>query len=516
MLKIKKPLCFFLGFLLAICLGISGQERPQESVTVTAVEVPVRILMKGQVVRDLTREDFEIFENGIKQNITAFEAISRKILTEKDTPKSRQAKRTFILIFNVFDYTDAVGEGIDYFFQNFFQPGDQILIITENAILNIDRGRNLSQVIDSLKETLKRYKIISTAQILKAYKDLDYESDRLLSSLRSFRAAALGSSEAQGVMRFYENYERAWNTYRRQFIIPDTGLYRSLVRRLKDEEGEKWVLCFQQREMFPRLRNEGPLETAIREAVDTPSDDPTITAQQRNIRSKQMELNRLFSISNDIQADTLRNIFMEANISFHLILFKSARTLINQDFELKEVSQDYEDCFRQISLSTGGSTTLSNKIAEAVQIASESEDFHYLLVYNPKDTPIEEERNIEVKINRKGLDVIYLKQIPGVSTPPISLTDFKAKTRNLSFSLVNYSQVKIEGTLTGYADVKVTIFDENSEPIFDDQKTLSLIKEETHISLNIDQMKSGSYFVIIQAVDRIANEVDVYSTYIKL
>jgi hypothetical protein len=515
MRKLKR-LCLTVCILAAISTFGFGKQRQQESVTVTAVEVPVRVLQKGQVVRNLTREDFEIYENGVQQDITAFEIISRKISSQTLKPATPSIRRTFILIFNVFDYNDAVGEGIDYFFSKFFRPGDQILIITENITLNIEKGKNLIQLTQSLKETLKRYKVISTAQILKAYKDLDYEADRLLASLRSLRAGSLGSSQPQEVKRFYENYERIWKDYRRQFIVPDAGLYRSIARRLKNVEGEKWALCFQQREMFPRLRNEGPLEHEIRKVIETPSDDPTVTTLQQSIRSKQMELSRLFAVSSYIPSEELKAIFMEANISFHLILFRSSKTLVSQDFDLREVSQDYEDCFRQISLSTGGQTTFSNRIAEAVQDVSDAEDYHYLLVYSPKDTSSNEERKIEVKVRKNGYHVIHLKQFSGISTPPISLTNFKAKSGNLSFSMINYSQVRIEGKLTGYADVKVTIYDENSDVIFDEAKTLSLIKRETHIFLNIDRMKSGSHFVIIEAVDRITNEVDVFSIHIKI
>lgn len=506
------PVCLFL----LIFLFASSQERPQEKVTVTAVEVPVRVLQKGRVVRELTQEDFEIFENGIKQEITGFEAISRKISSQEETLTPRSQKRIFILIFNVFDYNDAVGEGIDYFFTNFFRPGDQILIITENTMLNLGKGNNLSGVIQGLKETLKQYKVISTAQILKAYRDLDFEGDQLLASLRGLRGGALGSNWAQGVLRFYQNYERIWKEYRRQFIALDIGLYRSLVRRIISLEGEKWALCFQQREMFPKLRNQGPLDYEIRQVVEVPSDDPMATTLQRTIRSKQMELNKLFNVSSFIPAEELKNLFMEANISFHLILFKSTRTMVNKDFELEEVSQDYEDCFRQISLSTGGRTFFSNKIAEAVQEASESEDYHYLLVYSPKEKPSDEERDIEVKVKKEGVDVLYLKQIPGEREPPISIAGVKARRRSLSFSLINYKRVRVEGKLTGYANVKVSVFDEKSNKIFDEEKILSLVKKETHISLNISQMEPGSYFVIIQVVDRIANETDVYSSYIRL
>jgi VWFA-related protein len=497
-------------------LHVFSQERPQERVTVTAIEIPVRIIQKGKVVRELTRQDFEIYENGIKQEITAFEVISRKISAPIEKRDRRSLKRTFILIFNVFDYNDAVGEGIDYFFAQIFRPGDHILIITENTMLNIEKGKTMSAVIHGLKETLKRYKVISTGQILKAYKDLDNECDRLLASLRALRGGALGSNGPQGVLRFYQNYERIWKEYRRQFIAPEIGLYRSLIRRVKHLEGEKWVLCFQQREMFPKLRSMGSLDYEIRQVIETPSDDPVVTTMQRTIRSKQMELNKLFDVSSVIPAEALENLFMEANISFHLILFKSTRTMISEDFELGEVSQDHEDCFRQISHSTGGSTTFSNRISEAVQEASECEDYHYLLVYSPKGKPMDEERAIEVKLKNRRAEVIHLKRIPGATTPPISLFNFKARRKSLSFSLTNYKRVRVEGKITGYANVKVTVFDERSNKIFDEEKVLSLVKKDTHISLNISQMEPGSYFVIIQAVDRITNEIDVYSRYIKL
>ncbi|MCK4825345.1 hypothetical protein KA005_56885, partial [bacterium] len=55
------------------------RQAQQEKVTVTAVEVPVRVLLKGEVIRGLAKEDFEVFENGVKQEITQFKIVSRKI-----------------------------------------------------------------------------------------------------------------------------------------------------------------------------------------------------------------------------------------------------------------------------------------------------------------------------------------------------------------------------------------------------------------------------------------------------
>jgi len=144
-MKKSSAILFVFFFLLSQNFS-PPQEKPKQEVTVIAVEVPVRVLQKGQVVKDLNKEDFEVFENGIKQNITAFEVVSRRISLAQEIPqeaKAPQKNRIFILIFNIFDYTEPVGEAIDYFFKDIFRPHDQLIILTEDRVLNIEKGQSL-------------------------------------------------------------------------------------------------------------------------------------------------------------------------------------------------------------------------------------------------------------------------------------------------------------------------------------------------------------------------------------
>jgi len=53
------------------------------------------------------------------------------------------------------------------------------------------------------------------------------------------------------------------------------------------------------------------------------------------------------------------------------------------------------------------------------------------------------------------------------------------------------------------------------EKVFDEAKTLNLIKEETNVALNFRALKSGYHFIIIQVIDKITTEVDVFSRNIK-
>jgi len=499
-----------------IAYPFSAEKTSQEEVTVVAVEVPVRVLQKGKFVKDLTKDDFEIYENGVLQPITGFEVRSRRISipvgTSAEELRVRPGKRLFLLIFNIFDYQDSVGEAVDFFFANTFRKGDRIIVITEGNLFPIETGKGAAKVAQDIKDTLKKFKVISTMQISRAYQGLRSEGDRLMLALQ-------GPSPMpwdQAVTTFYRNYERIWLEYKRQFITPDLELYRSMIKRIKAEEGEKWALCFQQREMFPELKNEGRLERIIRELVDTPSEDSLITTQQRNVRSMQMQLQRLFDVSGDMPTETLKNLFMEANITFHLLLLKSLRPLVEQDFELREVGTDYEDCFRQISVSTGGHTVFSNNVTEAMTAASQTEDYYYLLVYSPKEDPSQKPLNIDVKVKQRGVDVIHLKEFLQEKIPPIAIANFDSSRKTIKFSLIDYQRVKMEGKMSGVAQVKIMIFDNDSNKVFEDTKVLQLIKDQTHISIPFSQLKSGAYFIIIQVIDRITNRVDVFSRQIRL
>jgi hypothetical protein len=516
----KKAIYFVMtcGFLLMVYTLLPNPSpiAAQEEVTVVAVEVPVRVLQKGQFVKDLTKEDFEIYENGVLQPITGFEVRSRSISVPVDVSeeemKIKPEKRLLLLIFNIFDYQDYVGEAIDYFFANMFRKGDRVIVLTEGSLFPIETGKSVAKVAHDVKDSLKQFKVISSMQILSAYQNLRSEADRLILALQGPNPMPWD----QAVMAFYRNYERIWLEYKRQFITPDLELYRNLIKKIKAEEGEKWALCFQQREMFPELKNEGRLERLIRELVDTPSEDPLKTTQQRNVRSMQMQLQRLFDVSGDVPTEALKNLFMEANITFHLLLLKSLRPMVEQDFELREVAKDYEDCFRQISFSTGGHTVFSNKVVAAMEEASQTEDYYYLLVYSPKEDPAEKPLAIDVKVKKKGLDVIHLKQFLREKILPIAIVDFDSGRKTIKFSLINYQRVKTENQLSGMAQVKITLFDKDSKKVFEDAKILQLIKDETHISIPFNQLKSGPYFIIIQVVDRITNKMDVFSSQIKL
>jgi hypothetical protein len=495
-------------FSLALAIPAFSQDKLKQEVTVTAVEVPVRVLQKNQIVKGLTRADFEVLENGVKQDITGFEIVSRKISgAPRQAPGSEMTKlkpRFFILIFNIFDYNEAVGEAIDYFFQNVFREKDKLVIITENRLLNFNTLDKTGEIVRGLKETLKRFKVISRQNITRAYFKLKSEGDTVLNMLQGVGGLPQPQSWEDQVIRFYDNYLQIWKSYRSQFLTPDTNLYEGLIKRIAVIDADRWALCFQQRDLFPVLKNEGRLEQEINQL------------QSRRVQNKQRDLQQELDLSKNFPSDKLNNLFMGCGIAFHLILMKPIRTLGDEDFELKEVAQDYEDCFREISRSTGGYWAFSNKALEALKGAAEKEDYYYLLVYQPKGPLETRGKNIEVRVRQEGSKVYNLKQYSKLGGPVITIADVDAVHQTLKFVLEKYIIANTEKGKRGIVEVHVTLFDEQSNMVFSEGRVLDSVKDKIHATLNLDKLKPGPYLLILDALDKLTNEKDVYTRIIEL
>ena len=506
--------------LLCLMLGWAGgpagaQDKPGQAVTVTAVEIPVRVLHKGEFVKGLAKEEFEVYENGVKQELTGFEAISRRITPDAAggpadlTVPSKP--RLFLLIFHIFDYGESVEQGIDYFFNDVFRPGDRLMVMSEERLLNVEQDDSPAKVSKRLKDVLKAFKAHSTAAVTRAYMDLSHEAEKLHGYLQGQGYASWHPM----VSRFYDENQRVWNDYKRQFFTVDMELYRSLTQRLRGLEGDKWVILFEQRQMFPRIRRQGPLEVEIRTILDSQT-DPQGQSLARQIQTMQLALQRSQDIVSGFPGEALKELFLRAGITFHHLMMKSSRLIVSQDFELTDVGQDYEDLYRRISIATGGSSVFSNNVAEAVKEASVKEDYRYVLVYAPQDPSVTKERKIEVKVSRKDVDVVSLKQYVAPGQALITIADLKAGRQAIRFTLRNYARIPREGRTVGSAAVRITIFNDASKQVFADGKTMDLIKDETNISLNFPNLPSGSYFIIVEVLDRTTGGKDVYSGAIRL
>ncbi len=489
----------------AVSPGLS-QDRPKESVTVTAVEIPVRVFDHNGFITGLTKDDFEIFENGVKQEITGFEAVSRAIspvpVALPEAVPRPPRKRSFLLIFNVWDYNDQIEEAVDYFFKNVFGAGDRILILIEDKFFPIDSGTGIERMIADLKSSLIRLKKASRIEISRSFLNLDQRATKLAAIL-SGEDDTEGGSEGIGpqeINMFIVEYKRTWEDYRARLLHPNLGLYRSAIRTLNRSDGDKWAICFQQRDLFPWLKSNGRLESALRE--------------DHIWWPEYMRMKKDLDIVKNYPAPAVRQIFAEANITFHLLIMKSIVTRArneSRELELVDVDAEYEDTLRRISRATGGLTVFSNKVADTLKEAAARVDQYYLLVYQSKGIAKGKERRIDVKVGRPDTDVVSLKRYVGQQNAGISISGFKAQGRNIAFDIGGCVRFEQGTNNAAKARITITVLDEQSKKVFAEAKSFELIADSLHLSLNFDKLAPGGYFVIIEAVDLVTGDKDVYS-----
>ena len=88
--------------IVAIAVLAFGQVR--ESVTVNVVEVPVTVVdSSGNPVRGLTAANFELYDNGQKREISAFDKIDFQSQESMSaiSPLNPNARRQFMLLFDL-------------------------------------------------------------------------------------------------------------------------------------------------------------------------------------------------------------------------------------------------------------------------------------------------------------------------------------------------------------------------------------------------------------------------------
>lgn len=154
---IKRHAIVLAVFLFAF--AISAQEIQHEAIAIN-IEVPVRVFKGNTFIDNLTIENFEVFEEGVLQNIEAVYFIRKKEIERKEinstVDKGRELtpnpSRTFVLMFEIVEYLPQIGEVLDYFFSNVIQLGDSFIIATPTKTYNLN-----SQALERIpKEEIAR------------------------------------------------------------------------------------------------------------------------------------------------------------------------------------------------------------------------------------------------------------------------------------------------------------------------------------------------------------------------
>jgi len=373
------------GFcLLILCVaplaGQAGISPQQHESVVVNIEVPVRVMKKNAFVDGLTLKDFEVFENGVRQNIEAVYLIKdKRILREEKAagaalPPPRSA-RHYVLYLDLKEYLPKVGDALDYFFGNVLGLEDTLFVVTPVKTYRfkseVQSRLSRRQIADQLKAKLKIDIQMGNSQYRTLMRDFYHlEEEEFPSALADVKENMLFDLALQ--MRDLTEV-----TESRVMGFADT---------LKSLEGEKHVFLIFQKDVLP---------------------------EHEFAEDRQAELIKPVSFN----VEKIKRYFSDASITVHcLYITKTPAFALNTMGQsrsavasrLQDLSAEIYASFKEMAAATGGLTESTSNPDFALRQAAEASNNYYLLYYRPLEYRADGRfQKIEIRVKGEGLKVMH-------------------------------------------------------------------------------------------------------------
>lgn len=511
-------LCFFI-------LLSANQEEIEEKVEVINIEVPVRVIHKGQPVGGLKKSDFLIYENGKLQHIHGFNQYRRKIEISDITldvklPTIEYKPRLFVLVFSLTDFHLDMEKGIDFLFEKILRENDRIMVLANNTLIPEKTISNLETDKENLKTIVKKESKIARQQLIKVL--LDIEEILARSGKKTSTMTIRGSVSAIDFYKsFYQDLLNYFVHYKKNYLLPDINKFHNFAEYLDKVDLEKWVINFYQLEMFPRLKIKN--RNAVNQVLNAALSDCSQEAGQNIalalvLQRLMISLDREMNMADDFPIEEISNLFLRVNATFHTVFMRTHDTTMSRNFNYNRIASDLESSLKEITKKTGGESIGSNDLEKSLEKIAEKEDIFYILTYEPLDKQ-QKKRKITVKLKDKSFKLIYNNNVvpdffkdflerKKKKSPEIKIKDLKCEKQILSFNIVDFKTQKSENRFEGQVEIHIKIMDDEKKVIFNRSKILLLKDKSSKISIRLDEIKKDKYFVFLSAKDLLTNKVD--------
>ncbi len=517
---------FFISSVLS--LNLLPQEEPGgdddkvvETVDVTDFEVPVRVFYKKNMVDNLKKEDFLLYEGGKLQKINGFYITRKKIKIEEDIAgddaKPEGKGRYFVLVFKITEFNDQLKKGIDFLFDKLFHPSDELLIFVNEKTFFIKNLNNPKTSRELVSKILRSESVKAKQRLSRVLDKVDSEL-----SYSKFNQIIGGrmSQPAVEMIKFLENYLLIWDNYRLKYLTPSVDDYYNFARYLQKIDKEKWVINFYQIEMFPKLKRTGEMMSSIKGLISQlqGSERGEDVFHSRALSSLLMKINVALNATTDFPAEEISKLFYKVNTVFHSIFINTTKSILSQDLEYKRISSNLENSFREITERTGGSLISSGNISKSVKKLIEKEDILYMLTYTPEEG--KKVGKIRVTTKNSDYDVFYDNNMRDKyiaryfrnkesNIPTVIIEEAKLKGKTLLVKIKDYFWRQENGHRLGKMKIHIKVMNNTGRTYFDQTKTIVADKKSFSVSINLKNLEKGEYSIVVDVLDLLTDKSDM-------
>jgi VWFA-related protein len=387
------PFRFFAGScaLAVVSLTAAPAQQIFHDVKVINIEVPVRVYKGDGFVDHLKREDFELLENGVLQDLDAVYLVRKTNVARNEGGGAAlpRTARLFVLLFEMTDYQPEVARAMDFFFDRVIEPQDELILMTPMKTYAMKSG-----TLTKLSRAKAKSDLLA-----KVRSDVMIGNSEYLGLIRELTLIMTGDNDLDDKLQKYGETLSRLESLR----YVDEKKLVDFARLLKSREGQKHVFFFYQKEVVPKI-NAKEIQKLMMENQDRP-----------DIQLGLMEKFEFFKRDVTFDVSAVQKAFSDSSIAVHVLYLTRTRIAMadvtqgrGAALSLEEQSEDVFSAFSEIARATGGLIDSSASAERSFQRAVEASENYYLLYYRPRDyKPDGSFREIVVRVKGGGVRVSH-------------------------------------------------------------------------------------------------------------
>jgi|GEM_PF-5402641 len=430
----------------------------------TEVHIPVRIFRDGVPLHGLLKNDFQVMIEGTPCIPKELREIRISLAVDAEHPPV--SPRLIILnLQNISRISKDRDNWLEKFFRRFVWKNDRIAIISNHMQFPprvvLDRENELKRVANIVQTEIEwmQWEMRKLKMTLEKLQKMGEED---VYNIEGEMVPIEGAND-----RFRNAYIALVNSYKSQFGKVSNENLRALENYLTDWPGEKHVISFIYKRLFPKLKR----------LIDFEAED-----------ARQFE--------NRLEMETIGSIRLSGAV-FHtcLILPQPESSLNATLFEWKPFPTSIELAFSDASRQSSGVTTDSGDSTEFIEeIAKQGGDGYELICPWQGDLPSRE--SIQVEIAGAGLEI----QMGSQTLQPAGIRLESPQVVGGKFVVLvqNYSRLE---QMPGRMEMQMVILDSQWQIQLRGKKEFTLDGTDDRIQIPLGNLRKGTYRMIVSVID---------------
>jgi VWFA-related protein len=394
-----KKRVLFIGVLVATLVSaLAFAQQFGETLEVTVIEVPVTVLDRaGKPVTGLTKEDFEVTDDGKKVNLVGFEVInmSKTAVEDNATPLPPAAYRNFLLLFDLANSSPTSLGRAQTAAREFVatQLGRRDLAAV--ATFSTEQGMQVVTSFTSDRATLehavatlgrsKYFKVADPLRIAPPSSGMQASAGRGQATEGEETGAAVAIEK---LVEFNEQSLRVNDEELRGRLRKQFNQFGTVARMLDTLRGQKQVILLS--EGFDPKLVQGRQDLSAQATQQ--QNDAVLTGEIWKVDSD----DRYGSASSSSEINQMGELFRRSDVTLHAVDIKGLRTDVDASAGVRKSSNE---SLHMLTRPTGGAVFKNaNQLSETFTKLLQQQEVVYLLAFEARPEKPGKFHQVKVKV----------------------------------------------------------------------------------------------------------------------